>query len=216
MKIYLFCFLIGLLVGLLLSAIGCKKSVKKEAPSITITSPKTLQAEVDASEQQYAKRFDSLKAKNTRLGEQLSDSKIALAKEKEVERTLQESLFSLLDERYKQQTEGVTVKDSLCDSISALVPQLITEGAKKDSLQESVTANLQTQLLTKDSALQLKEELYSELKGTLSKSLTAQQGLDEQNALLLKEAKGARRKSKLLSAALFLLSGAAAGYLLTH
>jgi hypothetical protein len=81
--------------------------------------------------------------------------------------------------------------------------------SEKDSLYEAMTANLTAQVANKDSTITLKEAQYLNLKSTLEKSLSNQQSLVDENKLLGKQVRKQKVKGKLLSAALFIISGAA-------
>jgi hypothetical protein len=96
------------------------------------------------------------------------------------------------------------------------VEQLMQSSSEKDSLYEIAASNLEDQIKNKDSTISLKDKQYNEVKTAFSKSIENSNGLLSQNKLLSKQVKRQKFKSKVLSAALFVLTGAAANYIIHH
>jgi hypothetical protein len=105
--------------------------------------------------------------------------------------------------------------DSSCDSLIVTVEQLMESSSAKDSLYEKVTINLEEQIRNKDSTIEIREKQYSEVKSAFTKTIESVNGLSAQNNLLAKQVKKQKFKSKILSAALFVLTGAA-NYIIHH
>jgi hypothetical protein len=209
-------FAIGLVFGIFLSFLWSQMLIPEYKPVINVASPKQLQKEVAASEVVYSKRADSLNSQNNKLLIQLSTTKAALATANTKTASLQKEIFNLLERRFEKQQMASSHLDIPCDSLANAVPVLIAAHKEKDSLYNSEVANLESQVKNRDSAVTFQQQQYLTLKESFTKSIEAQTVLASDNKALTKTVNQQRTKSKLLSAALFILSGAAATYLLHH
>ena len=207
-------FGIGLLLGLFLSFLWGQMLIPEYMPATQIESPKELVKQVSATEKVYTHKADSINVESQKLKIELNHTKAALTKAKEKTAGLQKQVFTLLDERFlmQQQEQGGAV----CDSLATAVPILIAASEEKDSLYNSALTNLEDLVQNKDSLLVLQNEQYAALKTAFTKSIDAQTILAKDNLSLTKTVKRQKVKSKILSAALFIFSGAAATYLLRH
>ncbi|RYF87380.1 MAG: hypothetical protein EON98_00595 [Chitinophagaceae bacterium] len=202
--------------GTFLSFLWGQMLIPEYKPVVTVESPKQLKKEVAASEAVYAKKADSLNRQNNQLVFQLSSTKTALANANTKTVSLQREIFNLLDQRFTRQENASSHLDASCDSLANTIPVLIAVSNEKDSLYNSEVADLESQVQNRDSAVALQQQQYQILKESFIKSVEAQTILISDNKALTKTVRQQRTKSKLLSAALFILSGAAATYLLHH
>lgn len=188
-----------------------------ETPSIANTiSPKTLEKTIIKSEKLAAVKMDSLNTKNEKLKTELKETEAILETSKQKTASLQTQIFDLLDRRFEEQQNHPFPKDSLCDSLAAAYLLLLSASEQKDSIYEDVTANLESQLTNKDSAIVIHQREYAELKSAFTSGISHQKELASQNAFLAKTVRKQKLKSGLLSAAMFLISGAAASYIIHH
>lgn len=207
-------FAIGLLLGLFLSFLWGQMLIPEYKPATQIQSPKELVNQVTATEKIYTHRANSINVESQKLKKELNYTKDALTKAKEKTAGLQKQVFALLDERFPMQQQEQD--EAVCDSLATTVPILIAASEEKDSLYNSALTNLEDQVQNKDSLLVLQNEQYAALKTAFTKSIDAQTILAKDNLSLTKTVKRQKVKSKILSAALFIFSGAAATYLLRH
>jgi hypothetical protein len=173
-----------------------------------------LKKDVAKSEVSYSKAVDSLKTQSVKLQSELTDTKTELSKAKQKNYSLQLTIYDLIDKQAESKQES-NASDN-CDSLIVTVEQLMQSSSEKDSLYEIAASNLEDQIKNKDSTISLKDKQYNEVKTAFSKSIENSNGLLSQNKLLNKQVKRQKFKSKILSAALFILTGAAANYIIHH
>lgn len=214
MKYYIITFILGVAFGLFVSFMYCTM-LNDSSPSKPITKITTeLKKDVAKSEVNYSKAVDSLRLQSGKLQSELSDTKTELSKAKQKNYSLQLTIYDLIDKQAEIKQES-NANDN-CDSLIVTVEQLMQSSSEKDSLYEKATINLEDQLKNKDSTITLKDKQYNEIKTAFSKSIENSNGLLSQNKLLTKQVKRQKFKSKILSAALFILTGAAANYIIHH
>ena len=111
---------------------------------------------------------------------------------------------------------SVPVDSSLspCDSLANEVSQYLEENTLKDSLYETHISKLDSTISIKDSIIQLKNKMHIDLSNTVSKLLNDHETLLRENKALRKEFKRQKRKGKLVTVGLMILSATAANYLL--
>lgn len=214
MKYYFASFVIGLLVGVAISFLYCTSlsTGPSSKPVAKVTTE--LKKEVAKSEVGYSKAVGSLKKQSGKLQSELTETKTELSKAKQKNYSLQLTFYGLIDRQTenKQVSSGSTNSD--CDSLIVTVEQLMQSSSEKDSLYEKTTTNLEDQLKNRDSTINLKERQYAEIKSAFDKSLQSSNEVVAENKQLNKQVKRQKFKSKVLSAALFILTGAAANYII--
>jgi len=216
MKYNLLCFAIGLLLGIFLGLEYCVAVFDNAQLPAPVSSPEELRKEVSQFETAGQVSFESLKKQSKSLESHLSRTKSQLHREKERTRHLQRDVSRLLKEADSKPPADSNLGHAPPDFLPAQVSEFMGANTKKDSLYERVITTLDDQIFNKDSMIYLQKAAYSELKMSFEKSLVGQTLLAEQNRSLQKECKRQKVKSKVLSTALFVLSGAAATYLLRH
>lgn len=198
MKYNLFCFAIGLLLGLFLG-LAYSTAVLCNSPlpvSVTVPSSKEFKKEVTHFEASYTKPLDTLKKESEKLHTELTATKSELQKIKGKSQVLQSQVYSLLDSRFERQQADTPMTTTPCDTLAATVKDLMQSNTQKDTLYEEVTANLEQQVANKDTAIALKDAQYTDLKMAFEKSLESHQLLSDQNKQLNKEYKKQKVKSK--------------------
>lgn len=214
MKYYIITFILGVAFGLFVSFMYCTM-LNDSSPSKPITKITTeLKKDVAKSEVNYSKAVDSLKTQSVKLQSELTDTKTELSRAKQKNYSLQLTIYDRIDKQAEIK-QADNANDN-CDSLIVTVEQLMLSSSEKDSLYEKATINLEDQLKNKDSAITLKDKQYNEVKTAFSKSIENSNELSSQNKLLTKQIKRQKFKSKILSAALFILTGAAANYIIHH
>lgn len=214
MKVGLIIFTIGVLFGLFLSFMWRTLTIDIPVSTAPTLSPVELKKEVVASETVYAKSYDSLKKKSIVLTNELTDAKSALASAKQKNSLLKEEVNSLVVKRIDTKLSASVPYDSSCDSLMTAVEYMMQSSMERDSLYETITGNLEEQIETKDSIITLQNSQYQDIKSVFEKSLQNQQTLLDENKLLHKQAKKQKFKSKILSAVLFIFSGAAVNHII--
>jgi hypothetical protein len=216
MKNYIITFILGVAFGLFVSFMYCTM-LNETSPSKPLAKVTTeLKKEVAKSEVIYLKAVDSLKTKTSKLQIELTDAKAELSKSKQKNYSLQLTIYDLIDKRAETKRFGNTDINSNCDSLIVTVEQLMQAFSEKDSLYETVTTNLEEQLKNKDSTISLKDKQNGEVKSAFEKSIENTNALFKQNKQLTKEVKRQKFKSKILHAALFVVTGVASGYIIQH
>jgi hypothetical protein len=215
MKYYVIVFTLGLLLGLFFSFMYRTLLIDPIKPPVSKRSVVELKKEVAQSEINYSKAFDSLKTKSTKLENVLAGTKKSLTEAKKKNQSLTIQVYALIDKQKVQVFDKIE-DDTSCDSLITTVEYVMQSSSEKDSLYDVAVLNLEDQLKNKDSTLALKDEQYQNLKSSFDKSLSNQQLLLDENKLLGKQVKKQKFKSKVLSAVLFIFSGAAINHFIKH
>jgi|GEM_PF-3201139 len=209
-------FAFGFFFGLFLSYLWAQSLIPEYSKTITTISPKSLEEKVVKSENAFVTKIDSLNTRNEKLNYQLKNTITALESSKKKTAFLQTQVFDLVHKRLETGQTQTEKKDSLCDSLADTYPSLIDAFIQKDSLLESVTTNLESQLTLKDSMITTQHNEYAELKSAFNTSIMNQKSLVSENNILKKRVRWQKVESKIITATLFLISGAVASYLLHH
>jgi hypothetical protein len=216
MKYYFAAFVIGLAFGIAISFLYCT-TLSNPPSSKPITKVTTeLKKGITKSEVGYSKSVDSLKKQSLKLQSELTDTKTELSKAKQKNYSLQLTIYDLIDRQVESKQAINSGTDDNCDSLIVTVEELMQSSSEKDSLYEKATINLEEQLKNKDSTITLKDKQYNEIKTAFDKSIQSSNEVLAQIKQLNKQVKGQKFKSKVLSAALFILTGAAANYIIHH
>ena len=215
MKYYLVSFTIGLAVGLALSFLFYTSVGKVEPSKAIAKSTATLKKEAAKSEVSFSKVLDSLKDESVNIQTQLGDTKNELSRVKQKNYSLQLTVFDLIDRNRQNHKEDMQTNND-CDTLITTVEQLMQSSSEKDSLYENVTVNLGNQIRIKDSTIALENKQYNEVKAAFEKSVQQTNQLVISNKQLTKQANRQKLKSKVLTATLFILAGAATDYIIHH
>jgi hypothetical protein len=215
MKTHVIIFTLGLLLGLFCSFMYRTLLTDLPKPPVSQNSVVELKKEVAKSEVSYSKSFDSLKKESTRITRELTGTRETLAAAKKQNQVLTTKVYALI-EKQKEQTFDESDNDTSCDSLITSVEYLMQSSSDKDSLYDATVQNLEAQSKNKDSTIALKDNQYQNLKSSFDKSISNQQLLLDQNKLLGKQVRKQKFKSKLLSAVLFVFTGAAINHFIKH
>jgi hypothetical protein len=230
----IFALLVGIVFGIGFNSLfsGCNNTTAKNF-TITTLKPSILQKQVVASEKKYEQQIDSLKQHGIDLSKNLKTTNQHLDKAKEKNFVLQMQVYDLIDSRKVNRVDKVDnaeIENSVdevdridklnafndCDSLQSTVLNLLENNKEKDSLYETVNANLFAQIRNKDSTILIQEDKYIDLRKSFDTSIVQQQILYDQNKSLVKQFKRQRIKRKFISVVAIVLSGITANYLIQH
>ncbi len=216
MKNIILSFITGLLAGiaLTLSLQSCNGDSYKRAQSKTVAQE--TEKQVAKSEINYVRSYDSLKTQSAKLESLVQGTRVELEKAKQKSYALQKTVNRFSDLQLEKQTSVKTIAKTPCDSLAVTVGDLIQTSDLRDSLYETQATNLGAQVKNKDAALSLKVSQYQDIKAAFMKGLDEQAATTKENKALNRQLKRQKVKSKLLSAAILVLSGAAANYMMHH
>ena len=206
--------LLGVIIGISLCQLfkGCSGGGETVIHYPTEKTADTKTA-LQKKEQHFSAKEDSLKKHDAGLKHELVKTKHSLQQLKETNVFLKTQLLDLLDR--KIQSDSADTNDNT-DTLATKMNELIDNSNQKDSRYELINSNLEEQVNNKDSLISIQQDKYAELKLALQKSLTEKDFLTEENSQLQKQFKKQKVKRRFVSAAVLILSGAAAGVLLHH
>ena len=214
--------ILGILIGLLswfLFDLSANDLLTTSSPDNT----ETIKKEIAAKEALHQEKIIELENKNDELQKDLNTVKEQLASIKSQTKKRETTIKKILEPK------GMSAKDLLakvahsvpldsslsrCDSLANEVSEYIEENAEKDSLYETHISKLDSTISIKDSIIHLKNKMHIDLSNTVSKLLNDHETLLRENKALRKEFKRQKRKSKLVTVGLMILSATAANYLL--
>lgn len=220
--IALICFFLGF-VGSAFLLGSCNNDKETEKSSLII---KNLEQQVKDTEAVYQQKVSELETKNRQLQKELTSTQIELfriklkTKEREtrIKKLVQPNGLPAKDllKKVKDSSTGINNNPSPCDSLAAEVSEYIKETVIKDSLYETQIGLQDSVIAVKDSIITHQSKLYSELRTSFLFSLEQQKELISENQLLHKKLKRQKRRSKIISFGMMVLSGAAVNYLMNH
>jgi len=203
-----------LIVGVIAGFLLCKLTADTDYPIYKPTvNTVTIKTNAEKSELKFQKKIDSLNKQQQALSIELTTTKTQLDKAKKKNIVLQNQVYTLLDKEYSKDTVELLAD---CDSLKSSVVQLIENSNTKDSIYEAVLHNYESQLQNKDSTIQVQTLLYDSLKISFTESLFQQKELETQAKQLQKQFKRQKFKSKIATAAMFILSGILVNQIIQH
>ncbi|TDX01491.1 hypothetical protein [Dinghuibacter silviterrae] len=184
-KITLLCagLLIGFYMCVLFNGCGPRPVIAKSGDIQKVAEEKKQQAITEAS---YQERIDSLGTVSKHLKDDLQATQTALNRAKAKNAVLQTQIYALLDKPVGGMPSDTATRLADCDSLNARVRDLVVGDSTKDSLYDQVTADLQEQVLVKDSTLQVQRAEYQSLKVAFDQSLANDKALQDQTRALTK------------------------------
>ena len=214
--------ILGILIGLLswfLFDLSASELLTTSSPDNT----ETIKKEIAAKEALHQEKIIELENRNDELQKDLNTVKEQLATIKSQTKKRETTIKKILEPKgiaakdlLEKVGHSVPVDNSLspCDSLASEVTEYIEENVVKDSLYETQISKLDSTIAIKDSIIQLKNKLHIDLSNTVSKLLNDHEALSRQNKALQKQFKRQKRKSKIVTVGLMILSATAANYLL--
>lgn len=205
-----------------------------------IAPVKELKKDATNIEVSYQKQIDDLNKQNIDLQFQLQVSQSLLDEAKEATLKREKKIKNLIEEQKqkkkaddllsnaltKQSTEPDKQKTSrgyvalfdnnVCDSLAEEVQKYMAENHRKDSIYEVQLSGFDSVISIKDKIIQSGQTAYNSLNTLFQKSLSDQNNLALENKNFKKQLVSQKVKSKIFTAALFVLSGFTANYMLRH
>jgi hypothetical protein len=178
---------------------GFKSEIKKQNDALV-----QLASRVAVISDNYIKQREHWQQKDSVQKKQLAKTDTALSKAKQKQTLLQ----AKLEENLACNEDDCD--SSCCDSVQEDVKEYIDATVERDSLCDEEISELKEIVQTKDSALNDCNESFLLLKQTTDSSIVMQTHLVEQLKLADKELRKKNLKSKILSSAVLVLSGATA------
>lgn len=172
-----------------------------------------MQLEIKEAEL-YDKRVKALKAQNEGLQQQVNRTKTALVSSRRDNAALESALKEHLNAA-SQLTDTAQIVSN-CDSIVQTATELLHSSTEKDSLYQSLSVDLEQQIVNRDSAIAEHTQRLNYLQLNYDHSLMQQQVLISENLVLRKDIKRVRVKNRLLAAGLLILGGTATSLLIHH
>ena len=206
---------LGIIIGISFTKLftGNNKGENVTA-TVKIIKPSVLQKTTTNVESYFEQKIDSLNTNNELLNKKLTGNRVALQAAKNKNLVLQTQMYDLIDN--KNESIDTSFKNYDGNVFQDKIIELINENNYKDSLYENIDSTVTAQVRNKDSTIVLMEEKYDSLKISFNESALQQQLLYDQNKQFKKQFKRQKLKTKLLSAGLLILSGAAANYLIQY
>ena len=214
--------ILGILIGLL-SYFLFDFSANDLLTTSSVDNSETIKKEIAAKEALHLEKITELENKNEALQNDLNTVKEQLVSIKSQTKKRETTIKKILEPKgmaakdlLEKVGHSIPVDSSLspCDSLANEVSEYIEENELKDSLYETQTNKLDSTIAIKDSMIQLKSKMHIDLSNTISKLLNDQETLLRENKTLQKQFKRQKRKSKLVTVGLMILTATAANYLL--
>ena len=214
--------ILGILIGLL-SWFLFDLSANDLLTTSSVDNTETIKKEIAAKEVLHQEKITELENRNDELQKDLNTVKEQLASIKSQTKKRETTIKKILEPKgmaakdlLEKVGHSVPVDSSLspCDSLANEVSDYIEENLVKDSLYETQISKLDGTIAIKDSIILLKNQMHIDLSNTVSKLLNDQEALLRENKALRKEFKRQKRKGKLVTIGLMILSATAANYLL--
>ncbi len=202
---------LGIVIGIAITKLFTSSN---PCPEITaIAKPSLLKEQTSKKAMQFQNKVDSLQVVAKDLSNNLITSKASLAIAKNRTLVLQKQLVAATENKIVSNKE-VGALD--CPPEEDLLTELIEVNTYKDSLYETIDSTRVQQLQNKDAALAVKDSMYIALQQSFEQSMAEQQILYTQNSLFRKQIKRQRLGSKVVSAAILIVSVSAVNFLLKH
>lgn len=150
-----------------------------------------LRKSLDRQIANYNFKIDSINKVNQQLRSQTVSTQSAILKVKQENRSLKRTINDLLTVHYT--TTDTTVKLQNCDSLAVAVQEMELLNNKKDSMYDSLTANLQHRLEIQDSVIDLQHFENDSLQTSYRQLLDKHTDLIAENAEQRKTIKRQKR-----------------------
>lgn len=207
---------LGIIIGSSFTSLF-KRSCNDQVAIVKTLPPAAIKKQAEKIAAKFQQKIDSLKESRNELNKQLGKTEDLLSAAKKKNQFLQVQVFDLID----RGKIAVDNRDTLqlltdCDSLRSKAADMITANLNRDSLHESVTANLELQLKNCDTLILEQENKYLDLRATFNTTLEQQALLTNQNKQYQKQFKRQQLKHKLITAGVLVLSIAATNFIIHH
>ena len=215
----------GLITGFFLSLFVQSCGNNKDTSTRTIVSPKEIKNELAEKVAAYEQKIVELETKNTDLQKQLKTVKNQLLAAKVKVQQRETNIKKRIEPRgfpakeLLNKVRPVPTVDSglsACDSLAQDVAAYIEENALKDSLYELQINTLDSIVSVKDSVIAEKTKINKGVTEAFTKSLEQQEVLLKENQQLRNKSKRQKRRRKIATIGLMILSALGANQLSHH
>lgn len=190
---------------------GCNRSAVSLPENILPTT--ALKQKADTIESRHQEQIALLNRKNEELQHSLSQTSMSLRQSKAKLSAAEQSIRQLLTASVTNDSASAL---TACDTLGEYVKGYLDESIRKDSLYDSKISLLESTVTLKDSALDISANTEQQIRILLSQALQQHSWLETENLTLKGQIEKTQKKQKLLTLGLVLISGVAAGYLVTH
>jgi hypothetical protein len=210
----------GLITGFFLSLFfqGCDNS----AANTAIVAPAEIKNQLTEKVAAYEQKIADLESKNANLQKQLKTAKDQLVaakikvqqRETNIKKRIEPAGFPAKELLNKVQPHATVDSDlSPCDSLLQDVGAYMEENAVKDSLYEVQINTLDSIVGVKDSVIAEKTKINKSVTEAFTKSLEQQEVLLKENNQLRNKSKRQKRRTKLATIGLMILSALGGNHL---
>jgi len=175
---------------------------------------KEMQEQVNTIENKYKSEIQYWVLKNNSLNSKIQKTETELKQSKQRANSLQGKIQNLISPSPTLPEGKGENSGEECDSLKKYIEDFISETTIKDSLCDTEIFDLKNVIQNKDSAMAICEKSFMQMKQVTDSSLAMQNALAAQLNLSDKKIRRENRKTKFLSAGLFILSGITATLLL--
>lgn len=180
---------------------GRNKKLSVSPASIGI---KTITHQLKQAEENHQRSILAVQQQNRQLQSALQNNRAALTALNRQNKSLRASLQNAIRQQQQYKADNDTVQlISQCDTLVAAGLAYMASAEQKDSLQESVTQNLLTQLHNRDTIISLQKSFYSQLRKEFDNTLSVV--MQQQKTIRKQRITGTLKNAGLLILTGFLL-----------
>ncbi len=167
---------------------------------------KEMKEQVNSIETNYKEQIRYWISKNMALQNRIQQTDLELEKSRVKEKSMQGRIFTLITQS-KTLTDTFSIVSN-CDTLKEKITEFILETNIKDSLCSAEITDLKTVICKQDSAMAVCQNSFMMLKQVTDSSFAMQTRLTDELNRASKQLRRERRKSKLLTTGVIILSGA--------
>jgi hypothetical protein len=214
-------FILGFFIALFFLPVKACPDSKKHASATT----KQLNKQASVIEKEYQAWIASLQDQNAKLQSGLCYTQSLLDQAKQTAKQKENRIKINLDTKKVQKKalalDSYTIPlfdcpPDNCDSLKNEITEYINENHRKDSLYETQISQLDSVVWIKDSIIHVNEGLHNSFREVFDKTIAGHKALQEENRLLRKKEKRRKRKSRLITAGLLIVSGSVINQFIRH
>lgn len=179
---------------------GFRKEIKESK-----IATQEMKQQVSSIEASYQEQIRYWIGKNMVLQNRIQQTDLELERSRMKEKSMQGKILSLISES-NTMTDTFSIVSN-CDTLKERITEFIAETNIKDSLCNAEITDLKTVILNQDSAMVVCQSSFTMLKQVTDSSFALQTRLTDELNRANKQLRKERRKSKLLTAGIMILSG---------
>lgn len=168
---------------------SCNSEPRKQ---VVIDNTAQLRKDLERQTFNYKAKIDSIDGINQKLRSQAVSTQSAILKIKQENRSLKQTINDLLTVHYTATDTAIKLQN--CDSLAVILQETEAFSNKKDSIYESLTSNLQQQIESQDSIIDVlkfqNDSLQTSYRSLLEKHSALITENTEQRKTIKKQKKG--------------------------